>query len=100
MIKTVKLRTGKIVPEPVVATTMIALYELAECDKVALYDLVKLCKDDKKIFWQSSRNALQKLSLIQPNDRVHDDVREIVLAAVKFNGTSSVTITDPIVDSD
>jgi hypothetical protein len=94
------LRTGKTVPEPVVATTMMTLHKLAGGDPVALYDLVKLCEDGKKIFWQSSRDVLEKLSMIQPGDRVHDDVREIVLAAVKFNGTSSVKITNPVVDSD
>jgi hypothetical protein len=96
--KTVVLKTGKTVPEPVVATTMIALHKLAECDQTALYELVELCKKGEEIFWEHTRKALLALALIQSGDRVHDYVRDIVLATVKFNGTSSVTLSDPVVD--
>jgi hypothetical protein len=95
----VTLRTGKIVPEPVVATTMIALHTLAQQDQTALYELVELCEKDEKIFWTRARETLLSLALIQSGDRVSDYVRDIVMATVKF-GTSSVKITNPIADSE
>jgi hypothetical protein len=98
--KMVTLWTGKTVPEPVVATTLVALRAVAERDIIILCDLLGLCKNGGKIFWGCARETLLDLALIQPGDRVDDDVRDIVVAAVKFNGISSVTITDPVADSE
>jgi hypothetical protein len=95
----IKLRTGKSVPVSILKTTMESLHKLAQHDIVALYDLVELCESGEEIFWEHARKSLLDYKLIQPGDHVNDHVRDIVLATVKF-GTSSVTITDLITDSE
>jgi hypothetical protein len=101
MIKMVKLKTGKSVPEPVVATTMMAIKTLVRDSWSTLSELSWLCEDSKYKIHNTARERLKALSLMQPDGSINDDVCEIVLSAVIWDNESyTFTIVSPIADPD
>jgi len=89
--KTVTLRTGEVIPEPTVATTMVTLRSLAADDYLAFFEFVELCRNDNHKLWDDGvEKKLKSLSLIQADGRVHRDVRAVVLAAVQGDGAHLV----------
>ena len=92
--KTVILRTGEVIPEPTVATTMVTLRSLAADDYLAFFEFVELCRNDSHKLWDDNvEKKLRSLSLIQSDGRVHGDVRAIVLATVQGDGAHIVLVS-------
>ena len=83
------LRTGKIVPDAIITTTIIHLKGLLR-DGVAgammFYDIVTLARDPQyRVFPENLRN-LKAHGLLDRNGRIHTDVREVILASVVGDG--------------
>jgi len=92
--KTVILRTGEVIPEPTVATTMVTLRSLAVDDYLAFFEFVELCRNGNHKLWDVGvERKLKSLSLIQSDGRVHRDVRAVVLAAVQGDGVHLVLVS-------
>ena len=92
-----KLRTGKTVPMPTAETTFLSLRRLAPIYPAAMFELVELCKNSDYKPLDDSIEILRKHSLIQEDGRVHDDVRDITLAAIKGEGLN-MTLVSPVAD--
>jgi hypothetical protein len=84
----------------VVATTMVAIKALVQESWAALSALSSRCEDSEYKVHDSYERILKKLALMQPDGRVHDVVREIVLSAVIWDNTTyEFTIVPPIAGS-
>ncbi len=79
----VTLRNGKEVPEPMIATTMLALCTLAESDFIAFYELVAVCRDKEHVIFGDCAAKIAGFGLMESaGGEVHDAIRDVVLAAV------------------
>ena len=93
------LKTGKIVPQPTLITTMTALDALYNCGSLAFFEFVELCRNSNHKIWSDEQcKELTDLSLIQKNGSVRSDVKEIVLAATIGDGLN-LSLTSPIADN-
>lgn len=86
------LRDGSQVPQVVVVTTSTNLRAATEENYVALFDLVEKCKDASYQFvvnpFGASKAILKKWALIDGSEKVHEDVRKIVLNSIEGEGLS------------
>ena len=100
------LKTGKSVPEAVVATTMVALRQLLADDSNMFWNFVRLCEDSSHracgeyhILEIDFSDALKKSSLLTPDGHVNNYVREIALAAAKAEGhEDSFSVSSPFAE--
>jgi len=90
----VKLRNGTSEADVLVAATMLSLRALAESKPVALIELVEVCRDPKHTIWGQCAEELKDVSLLQPDGRPHDSIRNIVQSAAEGEGFE-VHLVDP-----
>jgi hypothetical protein len=86
------LRDGSQVPQVTLVTTTMNLRAASEENFVALFDLAEKCKDASYRFvansFGDSKSILKKWALIDGSEKVHDDVRKIVLNSIEGEGLS------------
>lgn len=84
--ETVELRNGAVEATPLVTVAMMSLRHLMNEKPLALYDLVMVCRDSSYEWFGDNLQESQNLSLVQPDGKVHESIRNIVLAAVTGDG--------------
>ncbi|MBD3004772.1 hypothetical protein [Streptomyces sp. 5-10] len=87
-VKMVKLKTGAEVSQYVLGTTLTALnrlfsQEASMGEALAAIELVTLARDPGHVLFGRTSQTLADLSLVDHAHRMHDDVRQIVLAATE-----------------
>lgn len=90
--ETVKLRNGAEEVKPAVQAVMMSLRSL---DPIAQYELVMKARDRDHELFGHSGEKLKALKLIEPNGRMHDTVRNVVLSAAEGDGLN-MTIGSPV----
>ncbi|MCL1840121.1 hypothetical protein FWF89_04005 [Candidatus Saccharibacteria bacterium] len=86
-LETVKLKTGKIVPKVTAEAVTASLKALSDEASIAFFELVELCRNANYEIWNDAdADTLKALSLLQPNGRIHEDIRAVVLASVNGKG--------------
>lgn len=93
--ETVLLRNGTEEGEIMVKSALFSLDQLAKAHFVALYELAALCRDPKHTLWGDTSDILQRLSLVMPDGRVHESIRNVVLSAVTGEG-ADMALRNPI----
>lgn len=93
--ETVILKNGAEEAKPAVMATMMSLRHLFDSEPIVAYELVMKCRDPKHSFFGNTGDKLKQLSLVQPDDRVHDTIRNIVLSAAQGDGLD-MTLGSPI----
>lgn len=81
--KVVKLRTGAEVPEPLVATTTLALEALMATNPIALYEAVEVARDPSHVPFGKTGDALRGYHLLDGSGQMHGTARDIILAATE-----------------
>jgi hypothetical protein len=76
----VTLRTGRIVPEPALVTTLISLEEVAH-NPIAFFEIVSLARDPSHRMFGNTKEIAERFGLIDSNNTMHEIVRDIILAA-------------------
>ncbi len=86
--RTVTLRTGIEAHEGTVAgvTTSLGALMKDAAGALAVYDLVQICRDPAYSAFVGSVSELQRRNLLMPDGRVHQVVKEIVLAGTEGDG--------------
>lgn len=80
-LEVVTLRTGAEVPKPIVATVGIVLNALMEHDPISLYEAVMIARDVSHIPFGAAGDTLRRVALLDPNGRMHDATRDVILAS-------------------
>jgi hypothetical protein len=94
----VTLRTGIQEARILVNGTKMSLSELARKGPngmLAVYDLAAKCRDPKYEFFGNAEKILQEAGLVQKDGRIHDSIKNIVLAATDVDGID-FTLVDPL----
>jgi hypothetical protein len=92
----VKLKNGSSVDESFVCKTMTTLKSFgSEIREVILFELFHLCRDPECELLLGAEKVLQEACLVDENGAVTDDLRNIILSAVKTEGLN-VWLMDPI----
>lgn len=97
--RVVRLKNGGEEFQPLVLTVMLALEGLMATDPIALYELAMTCRDARHKPWGQTGTALQRLSLMQPDGKVHDSIQNVVLSCVEGEGIH-MKLVDPRADTD
>jgi len=82
----IRLKNGSEEADVLVYSAMGSLKVLADDQPNALYELVMKCRDNNHVFFGDTGNILKERHLIEPDGRVHDSLRNIVLSAVVGDG--------------
>ncbi len=89
-VTSVVLKDGSIVSETDLVSVSMALKELYEGEYLALFDLVKKCRNAgfqiPTSQFGDSKKVLLKHKLVNEDGQVHDDVRKIVLNSIQGSG--------------
>lgn len=78
----ITLRTGATVPEPIYKTTMVNLERLWGDNPIAFIELVSPARDANHQPFDNVTEVLTERSFMA-NGRLHDSVRDVVLAATE-----------------
>ena len=82
---TFKLRTGETVSASMLTSVIKSLLTIVEHnDHITLFELTELCKADGYRPSIDSANILKRMSLIDYDGRVDDEVKKVVLASVIY----------------
>jgi hypothetical protein len=92
--KTVQLAHGEEVVV-LVKVTLLSLDHLIKDNPIGFYELVMKCRDPQHSIWGDQQGKLQELSLVQPDGRVHQSIRNVVLSSVQGDGLEMV-LTSPL----
>jgi len=92
----VTLTDGTRIDETYLDLVMQPLRQLEKLDNIALMQLLMKCEDPKYNFVGTAHHKLRDYRLLHPNYDVPDDVRKIVLCAVKEDGHGNVNVVSPI----
>jgi hypothetical protein len=93
--KTVTLRTGAEEPDATVKVVYSSLRAMMDPnpehntrpgDFLALFDLASKCRNRDYQFFGNNEALLVERGLVQPGGRIHDSVRNVVLASVEGEG--------------
>ncbi len=84
--KVLKLRNGSEEAPPLVSVTMVSLERLFQEKPIVAYELRELCKNPAHKLFGKAGDDLKALNLVQPDGRVHDSIRNIVLSAFEGEG--------------
>lgn len=104
MAEYVTLRTGRRVLASALGTTAMILDDMWITDPVAVFELVYACRDSSHVLWGNTgvrlkRNELITEVLSDGTARVHDYVRDIVLASTEDAGPDDVRMISPLAGS-
>ena len=97
----VRLRTGAEVPASAARATYIALDLLAKgemADLMALYEARELAADPQHAMWPGTPERLKALAILDHGGKMHEIVRDVVLAAVE--GGADVRLVWPFAVAD
>lgn len=86
--RVVELKTGWKVAPVTVTNVLHAMEELRRRDPIAFYEMVHLCRYENWRLWGDTMLVLRAWGLIGPDNRPHDDTRQIILSAVSGEGTA------------
>jgi hypothetical protein len=93
------LRDGSKVAGSALHTVTRNIESVRQKNFLAFFDLVEKCKNPSYRFvvnpFADSKAILRKYGLIDENDRVHDDVRNIVINSIQGDGLS-IELISPI----
>jgi hypothetical protein len=89
------LKNGSEVAAPLVKLTMMVLDSLMGKNPTALYELVMKCRDREHKLYGNTGEVLSSLNLLQPDGRVQDAIRDIVLSATEGEGID-MTLRSPV----
>lgn len=95
-IKTVRLRNGSEEAEPAVVAIMVSLRQLMNDNPIALFELVEVSKNASHKPFGNTGEVLKRLSLMEPDGRIHDTIRNIVLSAAEGEGLN-LHLVSPVV---
>ena len=98
--QTVTLRNGSEELDSLVITTMTTLRRMMNdgfTGLMALYDLHQVCLETGYQPAAQQLEYLKILSMLQPNGRPHDSIRNIVLSAVQGEGLE-MELVNPVVN--
>lgn len=84
--KAVTLKNGSEEANVLVTVTMMSLRRLMKEKPIIFYELVMKCRDSNHQFFGKDCQDLERLNLVQPDGRVHDSIRNIVLSAAIGDG--------------
>lgn len=93
--ETRKLKNGSEEEAELVAVITAALETLWKEKPIAAYELVQLCKDSEHKLFGMAGQDLASAGLLEPGNRVHDSIRNIVLSAVSGEGFE-MTLGSPV----
>jgi hypothetical protein len=100
---TVRLRTGKEVPEAALITVRISTGILLEKHPIAIYELVMACRDSSHVPFRQTGPAIAEVGLAEVRSdgtlRIHDITRDIVLASVDGDG-AGLAMVPPVAATD
>lgn len=86
-VQTVRLRNGAEEVKSLVSMILFTLKDMwSKGEVTTVYELAMLCRDPEHKLFGDTGDVLKKLSLVQPDGRVHDSIRNIVLSAVEGEG--------------
>lgn len=92
--RVVELRTGAEVPEPLVATTVLALEALMDTNPIALYEAVEIARNPSHVPFGKTGDALRGLSLLDGSGQMFSTARDIILAATD-GGDFDIRLVSP-----
>ncbi len=84
--RVVRLRTGAEVPEPLVATTVLALEALMDSHPVALYEAVELARNPSHVPFGRTGAILRGHGLLDGSGQMLGTARDVILAATEGDG--------------
>ena len=96
------LNNGSTEPQPVVVSTYMSLTTLWKeglGGMCAVLELVDQCKDPRKSIGSHSLKKLKGLALVQPDGRIHQTIKNVVLSAASGEG-SEMTLVSPVKPSE
>lgn len=93
--RTVRLKNGTNEVVKLVKMTMFNLREMMNSEPMVILELVEKCRYDAYIFWGDFEQRLKDRSLILPNGRVHQSIKNVVLSAFEGEGMD-IVLVDPI----
>ena len=96
-IEEVPLKNGATEKKSFVMSTMISLESLLNTKPGAFYELVMKCRDNNHSFFGNTGEVLQNSRLAQPDGRIHDSIKNIVLSAVQGDSLD-MQLSNPISD--
>lgn len=82
----VTLKNGGEEADILVAATMMSLRSLIDEAPIAFYELVMKCRDRNHRLFGNTGQVLQRCSLIQSDESIHNSIRNIVLSAAVGEG--------------
>lgn len=93
--KELKLKNGGVELDVVIAAMTMSMETLLAETPIAFFDLVMKARDDTYELFGNSQSILEKASLLEPNGKMRQDTRNIVLSSVKGN-EGEMHMVDPI----
>ena len=96
--ETVALRNGSTEAKPIVVMTYMNLKSMFDDIQgaIAFYELVEVCKNPKhEIFSDAQKQYLIGRALMQPDGRVHQSIKNVVLSAATGEGLD-LSLVNPI----
>lgn len=81
-----ELKNGSKVPAAVVNSSLLVFTVLLNRNPLALYELIKKCKDDSHKLWVGTESVLKNLSLLDADGKVHESICDVLLSAVTNDG--------------
>lgn len=84
----IKLKNGIEEPDKLVAVVMLALKILLKEKPLVFHDLVMLCRNGSSPW--SDMTPAKDAGLLQPDGKVHDSIRHVILSAVEGDGLDMV----------
>ena len=84
--KTVVLKNGAEEILPLTEVISLVVNELLDDGDLAVYDLVMMCRDPNYNPFPSCLERLKARSLVEPDGRVHQSIRNVVLSMAEGDG--------------
>ena len=84
------LKNGAEEPKPLVLSVTMSLQKIFEDNPIVAYELVTMCREAGHKFFGDSEEVLKAWGLVQPDGKVHESIRNIVLSAVQGDGLNMV----------
>ncbi len=94
----VKLRNGAEVPEAVVAVTMRSLTTVFNTNPLLMAEILLKAESQDWLLFEDSEQKLKDISLVQDDGNMHEDVRNIILAATEGSDlrSNNISLLDPV----
>jgi hypothetical protein len=91
----VQLKDGASVPKVTVTTALMNLQHLRNTNPVALFELVEIARNPGHVPFPGTKDALQKMSMLDGLGKIHDDTRKVIVNAIPGD-LMELRIVDPM----